>query len=41
MLIDGYWVVLKYRDQEFDYRAGSSDYFHLCESGGSDPYEYH
>ncbi len=30
-LVDGYWVVLSYQGQEFDYRVNSQGFFLLCE----------
>jgi hypothetical protein len=30
-LVDGYWVVLSYRGQEFDYRVNDRGAFFLCE----------
>ena len=29
-LVDGYWVVLSYRGQEFDYRVNGQGFFLLC-----------
>ena len=34
ILINGYWVVLKFEDTEYDYRVSDKGYFTLCE--GSD-----
>lgn len=34
-LVNGYWVVLKVGDVEYDYRATDRGYFFLCEGGGS------
>ena len=36
-LVNGYWVVLKVGEVEYDYRAAESGYFFLCESGGFSP----
>ncbi len=36
-LVDGYWVVLKVNELEYDYRAGRGGYFRLCEGKGSGP----
>lgn len=30
-LVDGYWVILEYGDQTFDYRASDRGYFFVCE----------
>jgi len=30
-LVDGYWVVLSFQGQEFDYRVTSQGFFLLCE----------
>ena len=30
-LVEGYWVVLSYQGQEFDYRVNSQGFFLLCE----------
>lgn len=30
-LVDGYWVVLSFQGQEFDYRVNSQGFFLLCE----------
>ncbi len=36
-LVDGYWVVLEYGDQSYDYRASEGGYFRLCENAGAMP----
>lgn len=33
-LVNGYWVVLKVGESEYDYRASQNGYFFLCEGGG-------
>ena len=35
-LVDGYQVVVRAADQEFDYRVGRSGAFMICEGGGID-----
>jgi hypothetical protein len=37
-LVDGYWVVLKAGDREFDYRATQTGYFLLCEGHPLGPF---
>lgn len=35
--VDGYWVVLRAADAEYDYRANTEGYWFLCEGGGLQP----
>jgi hypothetical protein len=32
-LVEGYWVLLKAGEREYDYRASETGYFFLCEGG--------
>ena len=38
MLVDGYWVVLRYGGQDYDYRATQSGYFLLCGGNPLEPF---
>lgn len=32
-LVNGYWIILEFEGQKFDYRATDKGYFFLCENG--------
>ncbi len=34
-LVNGYWIILEFEGQKFDYRATDKGYFFLCENGSS------